>query len=251
MRVGAGGGIGCPASVLAAFQMGAAFVVTGSINQMSKQSGSSDIVRGQLSKATYSDITMAPAADMFDQGVQLQVLKKGTMFSARAKKLYELFVQYDSIDAIPEAQRSALEKQVFRKPMATIWQETEQYYRDVLKDEAKIAQANSDPKLKMSLVFRWYLGLSSTWANTGVADRAMDYQVWCGPAIGAFNDFIRGSCLDPAVAGVFPDVAQINMQIFRGACFLARVRQIQANPKLRAVDVFDSALSEYSPDGPL
>ena len=54
VRVGAGGGVGCPASVCAAFQMGAAFVVTGSINQMSKQSGSSDIVRGQLSKVSLS-----------------------------------------------------------------------------------------------------------------------------------------------------------------------------------------------------
>ena len=228
--------------------MGAAFVVTGSINQMSKQSGSSDIVRDQLSKATYSDITMAPAADMFDQGVQLQVLKKGTMFSARAKKLYHFFVKYDSLDAIPEADRRALEQQVFRKPMATIWAETEQYYRDVLKDEAKIAQAHSDPKLKMSLVFRWYLGLSSTWANTGVADRAMDYQVWCGPAIGAFNDFIRGSYLDPDVSGVFPDVAQINMQLFRGACFLTRVAAIARHPRLRDVDV--SGFS-YTPEGPL
>lgn len=38
---------------------------------------------------------------------------------------------------------------------------------------AKIQQAESDPKLKMSLVFRWYLGLSSTWANTGVVDRCV------------------------------------------------------------------------------
>jgi len=251
VRVGAGGGLGCPAAVLAAFRMGAAFCVTGTINQMSRQSGSSDIVRGQLAKATYSDITMAPAADMFDQGVQLQVLKKGTMFAARAKKLYELFVRYDSLDDIPAAERDKLEKQVFRKPLETIWTETVAYYVDVLKDKAKIEQAGRDPKLKMSLVFRWYLGLSSTWANAGVADRAMDYQVWCGPAIGAFNEFIRGSYLDPAVAGAYPDVDQINKQLFRGACFLQRVRQIQANRRLAAVDAFDAELAAYVPDGPL
>jgi hypothetical protein len=34
--------------------------------------------------------------------VQLQVLKKGTMFASRAKKLYEFFVRYDSLEAIPE-----------------------------------------------------------------------------------------------------------------------------------------------------
>jgi len=69
--------------------MGADFIVTGSINQMCKQSGTCDIVRKQLSEATYSDVVMAPAADMFEMGVDLQVLKKGTMFPARAKKLYE------------------------------------------------------------------------------------------------------------------------------------------------------------------
>jgi len=103
----------------------------------------------------------------------------------------------------------------------------------------------------MSLVFRWYLGLSSTWANSGVADRATDYQVWCGPAIGAFNDFIRGTYLDPEVAKAFPDVAQINLQLFKGACYLKRLRAIQANPKLSAVDTFDGQLSEYRPDGPM
>jgi len=251
VRVGAGGGIGCPQAVMAAFQMGAAFAVTGTINQMSRQSGSSDIVRGQLSKATYSDITMAPAADMFDQGVQLQVLKKGTMFAARAKKLYELFVRYESLDEIPAEERKKLEQTIFRKEIDVIWKETADYYINVLKDEAKILQAGKDPKLKMSLVFRWYLGLSSTWANSGVADRATDYQVWCGPAIGAFNDFIRGTYLDPEVAKAYPDVAQINLQLFKGACYLKRLRAIQANPKLSAVDTFDGQLSEYRPDGPM
>ena len=99
IRVGAGGGVGCPEAAAAAFAMGADFIVTGTINQMCRQSGSCDIVRKQLSEATYSDITMAPAADMFEMGVDLQVLKKGTMFPARAKKLYEIFVQYPSLDA--------------------------------------------------------------------------------------------------------------------------------------------------------
>ena len=70
VRVGVGGGIGCPAAMAAAFQMGAAFIITGSVNQIARQSGSSDIVRKELAKAAYSDVTMAPAADMFDQGVK-------------------------------------------------------------------------------------------------------------------------------------------------------------------------------------
>merc|ERR1719472_47274 len=175
VRVGAGGGIGCPEAAAAAFAMGADFVLTGTINQLCRQAGTCDTVRKQLSEATYSDITMAPAADMFDQGVHLQVLKKGTMFPARAKKLYEIFVQYPSLDAIPADVSARLEKQVFRKPMQTIWDETVAFTLNQLKDPEKIARAERDPKLKMALVFRWYLGLSSAWANNGVSERSLDY----------------------------------------------------------------------------
>ena len=124
VRIGAGGGIGCPEAAAAAFAMGADFVVTGTINQMSRQAGTVDKVRTQLSEAAYSDITMAPAADMFDAGVELQVLSKGTMFPSRAKKLYELFVAYPSLDAIPAATRTRLEQKTFGKPIDAVWDET-------------------------------------------------------------------------------------------------------------------------------
>merc|ERR1719393_1099013 len=110
VRVGAGGGIGCPEAALAAFAMGADFVVTGTINQMARQADTCDKVRESLSQATYSDVVMAPAADMFEAGVKLQVLKKGTMFPSRALKLYELFLAYPSLDAIPADVRQRLEK---------------------------------------------------------------------------------------------------------------------------------------------
>ena len=48
----------------------------------------------------------------------------------------------------------------------------------------------------MALVFRWYLGQSSHWANAGDPARAVDYQVWCGPAMAAFNEWVRGSFLE-------------------------------------------------------
>ena len=253
VRVGAGGGIGCPSSARAVFNMGAAFVVTGSVNQMARQSGSSDIVRKALSEATYSDIAMAPAADMFDQGVELQVLKKGTMFPSRAKKLYDLFCRYDSLDAIPELEMKRLEKRVFRKPMSEVWEETKDFYINRLHDEAKIKHAEKDGKLKMSLCFRWYLGLSSLWANTGVKNRQMDYQVWCGPAIGAFNDFISGTYLDvrhPASNGKFPCVVQTNLQILHGACYLRRVEQVRSMSHIDDMVDMDDLLT-YKPVGPL
>jgi hypothetical protein len=52
----------------------------------------------------------------------------------------------------------------------------------------------------MALCFRWYLGLSSRWARTGDPQRKRDYQIWCGPAMGLFNDWVRGSWLEPLAA---------------------------------------------------
>ncbi|CAK8986278.1 Polyketide biosynthesis protein PksE [Includes: Malonyl CoA-acyl carrier protein transacylase (MCT)] [Durusdinium trenchii] len=244
VRVGAGGGIGCPQAALAAFNMGAAFLITGTVNQMSRQSGTCDNVRKALSKATYSDIAMAPAADMFDQGVELQVLKKGTMFPSRAKKLYELFCKYDSFEQMPAEELSRVEKRVFKKTLAQVWEETMAFYIDILKNPKKIEDAKTDGKLKMSLCFRWYLGLSSFWANNGIPDRVQDYQIWCGPAIGAFNDFIQGSYLDFEVSNVYPCVTQVNLQILRGAAFQQRLNMIRQDPRLD-IDVDDPVFSYF------
>jgi PfaD family protein len=49
-RIGAAGGIATPASVATAFSMGAAYVVTGSINQATREAGTSDAVRELLAK---------------------------------------------------------------------------------------------------------------------------------------------------------------------------------------------------------
>ena len=59
-----------------------------------------------------------------------------------------------------------------------------------------MAPAAKDPKHKMALVIRSYLGQSSKWANSGDPSRKIDYQIWCGPAIGAFNQSVQGSFLE-------------------------------------------------------
>ena len=56
-----------------------------------------------LAQARQADIAMAPAADMFEMGVKVQVLKRGTMFAMRAAKLYDLYRTYDRLEQIPES----------------------------------------------------------------------------------------------------------------------------------------------------
>lgn len=117
LRVGAAGGIATPASVAAAFAMGAAYVVTGSVNQACVESGSSDLVRQMLAQAQQADVAMAPAGDMFEMGVKVQVLKRGTMFPMRAAKLYELYRAHDRLESIPAADRANLEKNFSARPL--------------------------------------------------------------------------------------------------------------------------------------
>ncbi len=223
LRVGAAGGIATPASVAAAFALGAAYVVTGSINQACIESGSSDIVRRMLAEAGQADVIMAPAADMFEMGVRVQVLKRGTMFAMRAARLYEVYREYDSIEAIPTSELSRLEKELFRAPLAEIWKQTRDFWTG--RDPQQLARAEVEPKHKLALMCRWYLGLSSRWANAGEPSRQLDYQVWCGPAMGAFNEWTRGSFLEQPHNR---SVATVARALMHGAAIHTRINILKA-----------------------
>jgi trans-AT polyketide synthase/acyltransferase/oxidoreductase domain-containing protein len=222
LRVGAAGGIATPASAAAAFSMGAAYIVTGTINQACKESGSSDTVRQMLAQAEQADVTMAPAVDMFEMGVKLQVLKRGTMFAMRGNKLYETYRKYNSIEDIPTDEREAMEKSIFKKSLDKVWIETRDFF--LQRNPAEVSRAEEDPKHKMALVFRWYLGLSSRWANSGKIDRQVDYQIWCGPAMGAFNEWVKGSALEQPENR---EVVNIALNLMYGAALVIRLNQLQ------------------------
>lgn len=220
--VGAAGGIGTPRAAASAFALGADYVVLGSVNQSCVESGTSSQVRSLLATAGIADVEMAPAADMFELGVELQVLKRGTFFPMRAKQLYQLYRDHDGIDSIPAAERAKLEKQVFQRPIDDIWEDVREYF--TRRDPAQLERASGDPKRRMALIFRWYLGMASRWATTGESGRTADYQVWCGPAMGGFNEWVRGSHLEP------PEnrrVAEVAEQIMTGAAFTSRTHQLQ------------------------
>jgi PfaD family protein len=203
--------------------MGAAFVATGSVNQACVESGACEYTRGLLAKASMADVMMAPSADMFEMGVKVQVLKTGTMFAMRATKLYELYSKYESIEQIPAEEREKLEKQVFRRSMDEIWADTVKFFTE--RDPEQITRANNNPKRKMALIFRWYLGLSSRWSATGEKGRELDYQIWCGPSIGPFNDWTRGTYLADAGSRRVVDVA---LHLLTGCAYLARVQFLRS-----------------------
>ena len=221
-RIGLAGGIATPEAVAAAYSLGAAYVVTGSINQACVESGSCDRVRQLLAEAEQADVIMAPAADMFEMGVKLQVLKRGTMFAMRAQKLYELYRNHAAWQEVPAKEREQVQRQILRAPFERIWAECETFWAK--REPRQLDRARAEPKHQMALVFRWYLGMASRWANTGVDDRSIDYQVWCGPAMGAFNEWTRGSHLaDPATRRV----GSVTRNLLAGAAWHLRQQQLR------------------------
>jgi trans-AT polyketide synthase, acyltransferase and oxidoreductase domains len=222
IRVGAAGGLGSPAAIAAAFALGAAYVVTGSVNQSAVESGLSPLARVMLASVGMADVAMAPSADMFELGVKVQVLKKGSLFAARAQRLYDLYKTYDSLEAIPAETRARLESEIFRRPLAEVWQATRHWLAE--RDPTELARAERDSKLRMALTFRWYVGLSSRWPIEGKEDRKGDFQIWCGPAMGAFNDWVAGSFLE---APESRSVGQIALNLLEGAAVWTRAQQLR------------------------
>jgi PfaD family protein len=139
------------------------------------------------------------------------------MFSMRGARLYELYRAYQSIDEIPADERAKLEKQFFRAPLTQIWEETKAFFQ--ARDPKQIVRAEQDPHHKMALIFRSYLGQASLWANRGDAARKIDYQVWCGPAMGAFNEWVRGTFLETPARR---EVALVVKNILHGAAVVTR-----------------------------
>ncbi len=223
IRLGAAGSLGTPISIAAAYSLGAAFVLIGTVHQCAVESGVSDNVRQLLARAELADVAMTASADMFELGVKVQVLQRGTMMAVRGNQLYALYTRYNSIDEIPADQRANIEKNIFRTTLDEIWQQTKEFFAGT--DPQQIEKARTNPKHKMALIFRWYIGHSSQWPIAGDDSRQIDYQIWCGPAMGAFNRWVAGSFLeDPRNR----TIQQIALNLLEGAAHVTRAQQLRS-----------------------
>ena len=226
VRVGAAGGIGTPEAAASMFLMGADFILTGSINQCTVEAGTSDMVKDLLTQMNVQDTESVPAGDMFEIGAKVQVLKKGVFFPARAKKLYELYRQYPSLDAIDEKTKEQLQNRYFKRSFEEIYEEVKSYH-----PTAEIDKAEKNPKHKMALVFRWYFGYSTRLAISGDANHKVDYQVHTGPALGAFNQWVKGTALENWRNR---HVDEIGIKLMEGTVdvLFKRLRELQALEKI-------------------
>ena len=222
IRIGLAGGIATPHGVAAAFSMGAAYVLTGSINQAAVESGLSLPGRQLLAKAGPADVSMAPAADMFEQGVEVQVLKRGTLFAMRGKKLFQLYRAGAAFETLDPKEQAWVED-VLGEPFEAAWRATRDYIRQVNPREAE--RADSDGNKRLALVARRYLFSGAQWAREGDPARLADYQIWCGPAQGAFNEWAAGTFLEDISNRT---VRQIAWNLMEGAARITRAAQLRA-----------------------
>lgn len=213
VRLGAAGGLGTPEAVAAAFALGADYVLTGSINQLAPEADLSEAAKSLLAAADIADFTTAPAADMFEIGARVQVLKKGSRFWTRAQWLYDRYTTHSGLDELSPADTKKLETEIFGATVDEIWARTRDFWQD--RDPKQLARAERDRRHRMALCFRWYLGMSTRWATEGETERRGDFQLWCGPAMGAFNRWAG-----PDIGA--PGVVEIAENLMRGAAALTR-----------------------------
>lgn len=188
LYVGAAGGIGTPEAAAAAFVMGVDFILTGSINQCTVEAGTSDLVKDLLQDMQVYDTDYAPSGEMFEMGSQVQVLKKGIFFPARANKLVALYRQHESIDELDAKTRQQLEERYFQRSLETVFAEWQ-----AQASAAELERAERSPKHRMAMIFRRYFRDTSRWALSGDVAHKVDFQIHCGPALGAFNQWVAGS----------------------------------------------------------
>lgn len=188
--VGAAGGIGTPEAAAAVFVLGADFIVTGSINQCTVEAGTSDAVKDLLEGIDVYDTAYAPSGEMFELGSKVQVLKKGVFFPSRAEKLVSLYRQHDGLDGIEPKLRKQIEERYFGRSFDAVFADVARTY-----PASEIERAERLPKHRMALVFKRYFKDTTNWALTGDLEHKVDFQVHCGPAQGAFNQWVAGTDL--------------------------------------------------------
>lgn len=190
VHVGAAGGIGTPEAAAAMWVMGADFILTGSINQCTVEAATSDAVKDLLQGMNVHDTDYAPSGELFELGSRVQVLKKGIFFPARATKLVQLYRQHESIDEIDAKTRGLIEERYFKRSFETVFEEISARYPG-----PEVDRARRSPKHRMALVFKGYFRDATRWALAGDLAHKVDFQVQCGPAQGAFNQWAKGAGL--------------------------------------------------------
>ncbi len=214
LPVGLSGGLGAPEAVAAALVMGAEFVMTGSINQCTVEAATSDHVKDMLAACEIQDTTDAPSAVAFELGTRMQVMRRGVLFAARAQRLRDIYERFTSWDEVDERTRDQVERRVLGESFADA--------RARAESAGALEAGEKDGRMVMAAVFRAHLDRCAVLAIEGDPDRQVDYLVPSGPAMGAFNSWVKGTDLEDWRRR---QVGRINRDLYEAAAALVAERR--------------------------
>ncbi len=193
IHLGLAGGLGSGDAIFGAFMLGADFVMTGSINQCTVESGQSDAVKDILQRLTPHDTAMAPAGDADELGQQIQVMRKGNLFASKAQRLHDLYRAHEGLDELAPETCEELERDYFRERLDEVIARVKTYSRKGL---GKPERSATHRKHEMGLVFREYYRRCAEAALRGDVSRRVEFQVHTGPALGSLNQQLAGTELE-------------------------------------------------------
>ncbi|WP_462202531.1 ACP S-malonyltransferase [Frankia sp. CcWB3] len=165
VHVGVSGGVGTPEQAAAAFALGADFLLTTSVNLCAEESALTAATRAHLAALAPGDTGWTPDPSHFTLGARSEVLRRGTLFAARANHLVDLYRRRAEPDA------------------ATLRHVEETYVGHPLD---QIAEGVADPRRRLAEALRWYLRRAAAWRD-GAPEQPLDYRLPCGPDLAAFN----------------------------------------------------------------
>jgi trans-AT polyketide synthase, acyltransferase and oxidoreductase domains len=141
-----------------------------------------------LAVAHVYDTGYAPSGAMFELGSRVQVLKKGLFFPSRAEKLVSLYHQHGAIDQIDVKLSKQIQERYFKRSFDVVLAEIR---ADCSPQEW--SKIEGTPKYRMGQIIRRYFSDTTRWAMDGDMDHKVDFQIHCGPAQGALNQWLAGT----------------------------------------------------------
>ena len=203
--------------------------LTGSVNQAAVESGLSRRAARRCSpRPDLADVMMAPAADMFELGVKVQVLQaRHDVRAARRASSTSSTAATPSLEATPAASCGASSsRRSSRASLDEVWSETR-----ALLAAARPGARSSAPSATRSTGWRWCSagtsGSPAAGRSTATPARRIDYQIWCGPAMGAFNDWVAG--IVPRADPSEPRASsRSRCNLLEGAAVVTRAQQLRS-----------------------
>jgi trans-AT polyketide synthase/acyltransferase/oxidoreductase domain-containing protein len=210
--IGSAREIGSPHSIAAAFINGAEFVLSDIVQQCTFESGLHTEAKALLQSAGTNDIKIAPCAELFEFGRTTPVLAKGSVFASKAKRLYELWREHETLETLSDEERALLVRDYFPEGIDAAIDEV----RAHTPLRAKTTSVTADPKAEWAQLVKHYLKSASRQDRT-----RSDWRIACGAAMASLNTWLNSEKFVPWQER---HVDQLALQLLQAAQNLLNVR---------------------------